>query len=52
MCQKQNRERKRASPAGFEPALPEGNALAGRRVNHSTKVTSCQVNCNLVHKEH
>lgn len=24
-------------PAGFEPALPGGNGLAGRRVNHSAK---------------
>ena len=27
------------SPAGFEPALPKGNGLAGRRVNHSAIVT-------------
>ena len=29
----------RSSPAGLEPALPEGNGLAGHRVNHSAKVT-------------
>ncbi|RKO92213.1 hypothetical protein BDK51DRAFT_40933 [Blyttiomyces helicus] len=30
---------RRTSPAGFEPALPEGNGLAGHRVNHSAKAT-------------
>ncbi|KAL6600168.1 hypothetical protein U3516DRAFT_761980 [Neocallimastix sp. 'constans'] len=26
---------------GLEPALPKGNGLAGHRVNHSAKVTTC-----------
>ncbi|TPX75314.1 hypothetical protein CcCBS67573_g03436 [Chytriomyces confervae] len=30
---------KKSSCTGFEPALPKGNALAGRRVNHSANRT-------------
>lgn len=34
---RKNKGKNNASAAGFEPALPEGNGLAGRRVNHSAK---------------
>ena len=32
--------KQKTSPAGFEPARPKDNALAGHRVNHSAKVTA------------
>ena len=37
----QTQSKIKPSPAGFEPARPEGNSLAGYRINHSTKVTPC-----------
>ena len=31
---------KKTTPAGFEPARAEHNGLAGRRLNHSAKVSN------------
>ncbi|OAD68582.1 hypothetical protein PHYBLDRAFT_150177 [Phycomyces blakesleeanus NRRL 1555(-)] len=35
----------KTSPAGFEPARPKDNALAGHRVNHSAKATHMTIMC-------
>lgn len=45
MCSDKQKEINLTSPAGFEPALPEGNGLAGHRVNHSAKATIPLLDC-------
>jgi hypothetical protein len=35
------------TPAGFEPARAEPNGLAGRRLNHSAKVSCILFNISL-----